>query len=178
MASSSRGKNIMDSYAALTIGDDEEEGLILNEIPEETVKVEYDRCLVGSFMTSRKINFLAMQDTLASVWRPVKGVFMEETSIHNIFLFKFFHDLDMQRVLDEGPWTFNQQVLLLKKLDKGEQIHSIKLSELFIWLQVYDLPVGYNSESIHSSIGNYVGRFLASDSKILKDYGGIMLELR
>lgn len=30
---------------------------------------------------------------------------------------------------------------------------------------MYDLPIGFNSEIIHKSIGNYVGKFLESDPK-------------
>lgn len=152
----------------MSIEDDEGEGLILEEIPENNGDMDYERCLVGSFITNKKINFLAMQDTLSSIWRPVKGVFMEETHVPNIFLFKFFHDLDMQRVLDDGPWTFNQQVLLFKRLEKEEQLHMMKLTDLFMWVQVYDLPMRFNSECVHKSIGNYVGKFIATDPKNLQ----------
>lgn len=125
----------------------------------------YDKCLVGYFLTNKKVNFLAMEDTLASIWRPMKGVFMEETSRMNMFLFKFFHDLDMQRVLNDGPWTFNQQVLMIKKLNVEEQLQDIKISELYMWVQVYELPIGFKSECILKSIGDYVGRFMESDPK-------------
>lgn len=52
-------------------------------------------------------------------------------------------------------------------LDLGEQLADIKLSELYIWIQVYDLPIGFNSEFILKSIGNFVGRFIDSDPKKL-----------
>lgn len=153
MASSSREKDIDADYANLSINDDEE-GLVFNEIPRNNPGIDYAHCLVGSFLTNRKVNFVAMQDTLSSIWRPVKGVFMEPTSFPNTFLFKFFHDLDVKRVLDDGPWTFNQQVLLIKKLEIDEQLANVKLSKLYIWVQVFNLPIGFNSEFILKSIGN------------------------
>lgn len=165
MASSSRGKNLEEAYANLSLNNEDEDGLILEDIPENVTKEGLDRCLVGCFVTNRKVNFMAMQDTLASIWRPVKGVFMEETNRTNMFLFKFFHDRDMQWVLDDGPWTFNQQVLLIKKFNADEQLKDIKLSELYMWVQVYDLPIGFKSEFILKSIGNYVGSFLESDPR-------------
>lgn len=167
MASSSIGKKVTEDYANLSINDDGEEGLVLEDSPEIQVGVDYSLCLVGSLLSDRKINFMAMKDTLASIWRPVKGVYMEETSYPNLFIIKFFHKLDMQRVLDDGPWTFNQQVLLIKKLDGEEQLSELNISELYIWLQVYDLPIGFHSEFIFKSIGNYVGKFVASDPKNL-----------
>lgn len=156
---------IEEQYANLSIEDDDEEGLVIEEGEEDGSKSDLALCLVGSFLTNRKINFGAMQDTLSSIWRPVKEVFMEETVIPNIFLFKFFHQMDKQRVLEDGPWTFNNQALIVKRLELGEQLSDIKLQELFIWIQVYDLPLGFNSESILKSIENYDGRFLQSDAK-------------
>lgn len=165
MASSSRGKNLEEAYANLSLNNDDEEGLILEGVPEATNTEGLNRCLVGRFVTNKKVNFMAMQDTLASIWRPVKGVFMEETDRMNMFLFKFFHDRDMQRVLDDGPWTFNQQVLLIKKFNMDEQLKDVKLSVLSMWIQVYDVPIGFKSEFILKSIGNFVGCFLESDPR-------------
>lgn len=59
---------------------------------------------------------------------------MEETIIPNLFLFKLFHELDMQRVLDDGPWTFNNQALMIKRLEMGEQLSEVKLKELYMWI--------------------------------------------
>ncbi|XP_074352886.1 uncharacterized protein At4g02000-like [Apium graveolens] len=172
MASSGNAENLEEAYSKLSLENgDEDFGLVLEDVPENSVKQDYNRCLVGRFLTNRKVNFMAMQDTLASIWRPVKGVFMEETDQPNIFLFKFFHDLDMQRVLNDGPWTFNQQVLLIKRLNVDEQLKDIKLSELYIWVQIYDVPLGFKSEYVLKSIGNYVGRFLESDSKNFERMG-------
>lgn len=116
MVGTSHGNSILDDYANLSINDEGEDGLILEESSEEKAGLDYTHCLVGRVLTNRKVNFLAMQDTLSSIWRPVKGVFMEATSYPNIFLFKFFHDLDVRRVLEDGPWTFSQQTLIVKSL--------------------------------------------------------------
>ncbi|WOH01895.1 hypothetical protein DCAR_0521281 [Daucus carota subsp. sativus] len=174
MASSSRERNLDEAYANLSLNSDEEDGLILEDIPGNEGQEGMERCLVGKFVSTRKVNFMAMQDTLSSIWRPVKGVFMEETDQTNMFLFKFFHDRDMQRVLDDGPWTFNQQVLVIKKFNAEEQLKDIILSELFMWVQVYDVPIGFKSEFVLKSIGNFVGRYMESDPKnfqgLFRDY--------
>lgn len=165
IAEPSHVQDVLKGYSYLNISDDDQEGLVLEELPTDKQNGDYDRCVIGSFLTNRKVNFGAMQETLSAIWRPVKGVFMEETTYPNLFIFKFFHELDMKMVLNDGPWTFNQQVLLLKKLDINEQLKDVKLTEIFIWLQIYDLPVGFNSECILKSIGNYVGKFVEADEK-------------
>lgn len=155
MAGTSRGKSILEDYANLSINDEGDDGLILKEPSEQKVGLDYTHCLVGRLLTNRKVNFMAMQDILSSTWRPVKGVFMEATSYPHIFLFKFFHELDVRRVLEEGPWTFNQQTLIVKKLEKDEQLANVKLFEISMWMQVYELPIGFN----------YVGTFIKADPK-------------
>lgn len=165
MATSSNEKTILDDYAKLSLNDDEDEGLIIQEIPKNNKVIDYYLCLVGCFLNQKKVNFGAMRDTLSSIWRPVKGVFMEETNNPNVLLFKFFHKLDVQRVLDDEPWTFNQQVLPVKRLEGTDQLSSIQLTDLYIWIQVYDLPIVFNSEYILKSVGDYVGTFRASDPK-------------
>lgn len=178
MADSSSGKAIMDEYANLSINDDDEEGLILPEIPENNQVINYSLWLVGCFLNQKKTNFGAMRDTLSTIWRPVKGVFMEETNTPNVYLFRFFHKLDVQRVMEDGPWTFNQQVLLVKRLEEMDQLASIHLSELYIWVQVYDLPIGFNSDYILKSIGDYVGNFKASDSKNFQSFSRSYLRIQ
>lgn len=69
----------------------------------------------------------------------------------------------MQKVLDGGPWTFEQSLLVYHKLEGNEDPHLVKLHRSDIWLQVYDLPQGLVSENILVNIGNFVGKFVKSD---------------
>ena len=84
------------------------------------VKTEYRFCLVGRFLTDKVINFEAMKNTMASLWRPGKGVCIKEVS-PTLFLFQIFHEIDVKRVLEAGPWTFDQHILLVKRLEENEQ---------------------------------------------------------
>lgn len=87
-------------YAKLTIEDEEERGVVIggNEIEQSTDT----HVLVGRFLTERNINFNAMQNVLASIWRPKEGV-----EIHDIgemrYSFVFYHPMDLQKVIDGGP---------------------------------------------------------------------------
>lgn len=54
---------------------------------------------------------------------------------------------------------------MVRRLEKGEQLSQVKMDELYIWMQVYDLPVGFNSEIVLKSIGNYAGKFIMFDPK-------------
>lgn len=67
--------------------------------------------LIGHFLTDKNINFNVMQNVLASLLCPKEGM-----EIHDIggyqYSFVFYHPLDLQKILDGGPWTFEQNLLV------------------------------------------------------------------
>lgn len=77
----------------------------------------------------------------------MKGVWIKELG-PNLFIFQFFHELDLERVINGGPWTFEQHLLIFTKLESGMNPMQVDLYEVNFWIQVYDLPVGYMSERI------------------------------
>ncbi|MBA0615718.1 hypothetical protein Godav_015832, partial [Gossypium davidsonii] len=60
-----------------------------------------------------------MKSTMANLWHLVKGVQIRDLG-EKRYLFKFFHIIDMERVINGAPWTFNNHLLILHKLKGGE----------------------------------------------------------
>ncbi|KAL8546704.1 hypothetical protein ACS0TY_006434 [Phlomoides rotata] len=79
------------------------------------------------------------------------------------YLFEFFHKLDVLRVMNGLPWTFNNHPLLLHHIQRGEYALRVPLSSLPMWVQVYDIPHGYISEQFGRQIGNFLGKFVEYD---------------
>ena len=108
------------------------------------------------FLTDHQINYIAMKHSLASLWRPGKGVSIKEAAGKR-YMFQFYHPIDVKRVLDVGPWAFNNHLLILHQIRQGEIPTEIPLYHILIWVQVYDVPVGYMSTAAGKQIGNFVG---------------------
>lgn len=71
--------------------------------------------------------------------------------------------MDMQKVLEAGPWAFEQNMLVYNKVSDMKDPHTVKLEEVDIWVQVYDIPTGFLSENILKSVGSYIGKFIKSN---------------
>lgn len=127
-------------------------------------KEEFIFCLVGRFLTDKNVHFAAMHNTLATLWRPIKGVSIRDLG-SQIFLFQFFHEVDIQRVEKGGPWTFNKHLLLMKRLEPDEQLTTVPLIEMSIWVQLHELPIGFMFEKVCQQIGSFIGKFIESDTK-------------
>lgn len=153
-------QRLEDLYSKLSIADEEQNGLVIGvEEVKQTVK---EFSLVGKFLTEKNINFNAMQNVLASLWRPKEGMEVHDLGEQR-YAFIFYHVMDIKKVLEGGPWSFEQNLLVAQQYSEGVNPLTITLEDSEIWVQVYDLPKGFVSENILRSVGNYIGMFVKAD---------------
>ena len=57
---------------------------------------------------------------IPNIWTPSHGLVITNLD-HNPFAFQFFSIGDLDYVLEESPWAFDSDVLLLKELGIHEQ---------------------------------------------------------
>jgi hypothetical protein len=103
-----------------------------------------------------------MKVRMTDLWKPVRGVTIKETKVGQ-FLFHFAHPLDMEAVLNGGPWSFDNNMLILEQVKLGMQIEQIPLQHVNMWVQVHDLPTGLMKEKYGISLANYIGSFVEYD---------------
>lgn len=136
------------AYDKFSIGEEDKDGLVFYSEDIATGNAgltDFRFCLVGRFLTDKVINFPTMKNTMATLWHPGKGVCIKDLS-PSLFLFQFFHEVDLKRVINSRPWTFDQHILILKRLGENEQPHRVPLFHTSFWIQEYNLPIGFLSE--------------------------------
>ncbi|XP_031091031.1 uncharacterized protein LOC115996027 [Ipomoea triloba] len=148
---------------ALTIGDDDE-GVIVEVEETPTPEVDYRFVAVGRVVTDRPVKLVIFRDVMATAWRSMKGVMVRDLGA-NRFLFTFYCEQDVSRVLSDGPWTFDQNLVLLRRVVNGEDPMVVPLNKAAFWVQVHKLPTGFMSEKVAMVVGNYVGEFERADKR-------------
>ena len=58
----------------------------------------------------------------------------------NLFRFKFNTEYDLERVLRSGPWTFDNQVLLLRRWQRGMTAENVRFESVSLWIQIWGAP--------------------------------------
>lgn len=101
---------------------------------------------------------------MTDIWQPGKGIMVKELS-NSIYVFQFYHYRDLKKVVDGGPWTYDNHLLILHQLKPGENPLKVPLFFANFWLQVYDVRAGYMSVAVGRQLGNFYGRFIEYDSK-------------
>lgn len=148
-----------DIYAKLAIEEEEDEEIVITN--KEVVKQKPTYMLVGKFLTDKNINFQVMKNLMASLWRPREGMEFHDMGDMK-YSFIFFHKLDMQKVLEGGPWSFEQSMLVLHQVPMGEDPCTAQLQEMEIWVQIHDIPRDFISKNILKSIGTSMGKYIKS----------------
>lgn len=96
---------------------------------------------------------------MAGILHPMKGVSIKEVA-QGFFLFRFFHKLDVQRILKRGPWSFDGHLLVLGVIKEGESPSQVPLYNVSFWVQVHNIPAGFMTSVVGQTIGKYLGEFL------------------
>lgn len=79
-------------------------------------------------------------------------------------LTQFYHKVDLQRVIDGGPWSIGNHPLIIYQLKVGEVPHRLPLDRLAFWVQIYNLSVGSFTKNVGKSLGNFIGKFSEYDT--------------
>ena len=91
--------------------------------------VSYELCMVGKLLSSRRIHVPSFKERITATWRPRRGIFVQELDDRR-FLFMFFHEYDISRVLEGGPWIYDNMYILLHRLMPNEAPAAIPLDSL------------------------------------------------
>lgn len=118
-------QNIDEQLAVLNIEDEENGDFMFDGDVDEQVN-RYELCLVGRFLTEKNINVRAMTSKMADIWNPMMGINIKEID-PGIFLFQFYHREDLLWVINGGPWSFDNAMLVLNKIPPGEEPLNVSL---------------------------------------------------
>ncbi|CAH9148570.1 unnamed protein product [Cuscuta epithymum] len=96
---------------------------------------------------------------MASRWRPGRGMTIKEIG-EKKYLVNFNHVLDMNRVLEDGPWLFERDLILMKAIQLDDIPESMNLFEASFWVQVHNAPIKFRNLGSAKKIGNFLGSFI------------------
>jgi hypothetical protein len=104
----------------------------------------------------------AMENALGPLWCPMKGIKVKELG-DNKFLFTFLQSSGKRKAVDNGPWMFDKNLLVMEEFDASKTIDEYSFNMIPIWVRVFKLPLGDMDRETGELIGNQIGEFLEVD---------------
>ena len=109
--------------------------------------------LIGKFLMCKPFNKRAAQNTSRKAWGLDEGVQIIEVG-SNLFQLKFQTKFDMERVLREGLWTFDNQAIMLRRWKKGMMASNVKFKSTSLWVQIWGAPFDMFSPKVAMEVGS------------------------
>lgn len=127
-------QEMKEAFASIQIEDEEQGGLNYENNAEDIREIYTRWCLVGRFLTDLNIDFQVMRHKMAALWRPGREVYVKQLD-SNRFIFQFYYDVDIKRVMEESPWTFDCFYRVLYRLKEGDNLRTVEINNINLWVQ-------------------------------------------
>ena len=98
----------------------------------------------------------ASLNTLRAAWGMQSGIQILEVG-SNLFQFKFQSEFDLNQILKGGPWSFDNQLLMLTNWRKGMTVSNVKLGYASLWIQIWGAPFDMVSPQMATEVGSRLG---------------------
>ena len=121
---------------------------------------------MGCFHTTEPINLWDAKNLLRSVWKLGHDLKITDVG-EGLMQFKFSMESQLNQVLNNGPWSFNNHLLLLKRWERGMTAFTVDFKVVPIWVQVWGLPFDLINEEVGKDINGGIGRVLEVDCKAI-----------
>ena len=79
--------------------------------------------------------------------------------------FKFSSEYQRKWVERNGPWNFDNNLLLLTRWRKGLSSTNITSTHSPFWVQIWGLPFEHMLKEVGKELGNSLGKFIESDRR-------------
>ena len=149
-------EDVTESMVSLKLTSEEEEDI---QVSDEGRMDEINSCalsLIGKFLTCKPFNRKAAKNMLQRVWMLDKELQIFEVGI-NLFQFKFQSEYKLDRILRGGPWTFDNQFLMLTWSRTGMSANNVVLEHASLWVQIWGVPFDMMSPNMVTEVGNKMG---------------------
>ena len=119
---------------------------------------------VGKVMSKKLAHPEAISLSLGRVWCPIKGISCREIGT-NTFIFSFHQESGKRKALEDGPWMFEKDLVVVEDYDPGKRPEDYEFNEIPIWVRVFSLPLDMMNEESAEEIGNIIGEFVDVDAE-------------
>ena len=125
--------DVVNSMENMKLTMEEEEVITISDEGRLEAIEDCNLSLLGKFLTCKSFNKQAAKNTIRRAWGLEDSLCITEVR-PNLFQFKFTSEFDLNRVLRGGPWTFDNQLLLLKRWRRGMIVKNIRMEIATLWV--------------------------------------------
>ncbi|XP_020179068.1 uncharacterized protein [Aegilops tauschii subsp. strangulata] len=136
--------------------------IVYEDACPEPVKESIRWLAIGRVHTSKEFGDFWFYKNMRSTWDLAQDVKFRSLG-DKLYTMQFSCLGDWDKVMEGGPWSFRGNPVLMAPYDGFTKPSSIDLCKFKIWMQIQDLPDGF--EPLVQSLARTVGEFCSLDNR-------------
>ncbi|KAL0433594.1 UNVERIFIED_CONTAM: hypothetical protein Slati_2693700 [Sesamum latifolium] len=148
------GFNRLQSTLSLTKAEDD--GVVIASNLWYSDSNSFELYLVGRLLAQKPFHPEALKSTLMLSFNLVWGMDLKLLE-GNYFFLKFNHIVDYNRVLEECPWSFEKNLLVLSPIGTNENPSDVNLDWAKFHAHAHGLPLSEMTKEVADFVGNHLG---------------------
>lgn len=96
--------------------------------------------LVGRWLSKKSLNLKAMSQALMAAWNLRKAFQLRDLD-DGRFVAEFLSRRDKEKVVADGPWHYERQLVVLKEPHDSDQLSTIALNKCNFWVRIMISPL-------------------------------------
>ena len=164
--------SIEDLWSRFSLTEEEENGA---DVPRKT-EVPIVR-LAAKFLTKQVVNAEAVSRTFKPLWRLIGEMKIRDIG-GNILLFEFDDALDLERVLELEPWTYDKSLVVFRRAVDVDSAPLLPFDSVTFWIQLHNVPEHCLTQATGEVVGNTIGALVQVADPEDDGEGGEFLRVR
>ena len=148
--------DVIDKLENMKLTTEEEEVIPISDEGRLEAIEDCTLSLMDKFLTCKSFNKRVAKNTMRRAWGLEDRLRITEVG-PNLFQFKFISEFDLNRILRGGSWSFDNQLLMLKRWRKGMIVGNIRMEMATLWVQIWGAPLDMFSSHVAKEVGSRLG---------------------
>ncbi|XP_075636949.1 uncharacterized protein LOC142609240 [Castanea sativa] len=148
--------DFLEKLQKISLTEEEELDITVQVNHRKEILEECFLSLLGQFLSNKPLNLRAAKNLLRTVWRLGNDLKIVEVG-DGLLQFKFSLESQLKWVVDNGPWCFDNHLLVLQRWEKGMTAINVSFPRIQLWVQVWGLPFDLMNEEAGKVIGGVWG---------------------
>jgi len=118
-------------------------------------------------VVNKHVHIATLEARLGPIWEPkyqISLIPMED----NKFMVQLYSKANLARILERSPWLLDNNMIILKKVDVGENPLTMSMNTTEIWAQIHQ-PFGFMDDKVGALVGSHIGKMIKFDEE--NNYG-------
>ncbi|XP_073147853.1 uncharacterized protein [Henckelia pumila] len=133
-----------------------EEKILIDPGDLKEGEAQLNHCLVAKVFSAKFINRDTFRTHLPRIMQLHRKVIMELVG-PNTFILNLLSEMDRNRELNDGPWNFFQDFIVIKEPQGLDDPNSMQFDSTSMWVQLHNVPIAFLNRKILLKLGSRLG---------------------